>query len=404
MRILFLSYWGLEDPLTVSTVLPHIQVLQERADVEHVLLVTIERGAAALQPPAFRPSFAAGKVTFVPLCSPPGRNLLVTKTDDFLRFPRTLAHLVQQHRIELIVGRGAPAGALAYLVWQKTKTPFVVESFEPHADYMLESGVWQRYDPRYLFQRYWEGKQKQLARGLMPVAENYRQQLIQEGVAAQQIVTVPCSVNLGAFAYDAMAGQRVRQQLNFPAEAVVGIYVGKFGDIYYDAEAYELFRAAATHFGERFRLIVLTPNPLEEVRAKLAVVGLDSGRSFVTKAAHHEVPSYLSAADFAFAPIKPAECRRFCSPIKVGEYWANGLPVLLTEGVGDDSDIIKQEGGGAIFNLKHPSSVTESIAVIATLLSQPNYRAAVRELARRHRSPERVRQAYEALLPAAIQA
>ncbi|RTQ50611.1 glycosyltransferase [Hymenobacter gummosus] len=402
MRILFLSYWGLEDPLTTSTVLPHLQVLQERPDVESVLLVTVERGAAALNPAPFRPGFPASKISYVPLCSRPGRNVILTKTDDFIRFPRELAALVREHRIELVIGRGAPAGALAYLLWQKTKTPFVVESFEPHADYMLESGVWKSYDPRYLFQRHWETKQKQLARGLMPVAENYRQQLIKEGIAAGQIVTVPCSVNLNAFGYDPAAGQQVRQRLGFPADAIVGIYVGKFGDIYYNEEAYELFRAAAEYFGPSFRLIVLTPNPLDEVRGKLAAVGLGEGRSFVTKAAHHEVPGYLSAADFAFAPIKPADCRRFCSPIKVGEYWASGLPVVLTEGVGDDSDIIQREGGGAIFNLQRPASVAESIARVAELIRQPDYRSQVRELARHHRSPERVKQAYDALLPGAV--
>ena len=45
-----------------------------------------------------------------------------------------------------------------------------------------------------------------------------------------------------AFAYDATAGQRVRQRLGYAASApIVGIYVEKFGDIYYDEEAFELF-------------------------------------------------------------------------------------------------------------------------------------------------------------------
>lgn len=391
MHILFLSYWGLEDPLTISTVFPHLQILQQRADVDSVLLVTIERGGAA---PSFQLPFPAKKITYAPLVSVPGRNVLVTKTDDFLRFPQQLVQLSASHRSNFLLARGAPAGALAYLVWKRNKLPFYVESFEPHADYMLESGVWRWYDPRYLFQRHWERKQKELARGLMPVAENYRRQLIKEGVPAEQIVTVPCSVNLADFEYDASWRAQVRTQLGFPADAVVGIYVGKFGDIYYNQEAYDLFRAAAEHFSPAFRLIVLTPNPLDEVRARLAAVGLDSTRSFVTKAPHHEVPGYLSAADFAFAPIKPANCRQFCSPIKVGEYWASGLPVVLTEGVGDDSNIIEQEGGGAVFNVEQPTSIPAAIERVATILHQPNYRQQISQLAARHRSLDRARLAY----------
>ena len=393
MRILFLSYWGLEDPLTTSTVFPHLQLLLLRADVEHILLVTIERDG---KEPNFSPAFPTDKITFVPLLSAPGRNVLVTKTDDFLRFPKQLVRLAVEHRSDFVLARGAPAGALAYLVWKQNKLPFYVESFEPHADYMLESGVWQRFDPRYLFQRYWERKQKELAVGLMPVAENYRRQLIKEGVAAERIVTVPCSVNLADFGFDAQWRAEVRATLGFAPDAIVGIYVGKFGDIYYDEEAYALFQASARHFGPAFRLIVLTPNSLKEVRSRLAAVGLDDARSFVTKAPHQEVPGYLSAADFAFAPIKPAECRKFCSPIKVGEYWASGLPVVLTEGVGDDSDIIGRQGGGAIFNVEHPESIPRAIQKVADILRQPDYRQKISELALKYRSSDRARQAYSA--------
>lgn len=391
MRILFLSYWGLDDPLTISTVFPHLQLLQQRPDVESVLLVTIERTGVT---PVFAPAFSTAKLRFAPLVSAPGRNVLLTKTDDFLRFPQQLVKLAADHRSDFLLARGAPAGALAYLVWKQNKLPFYVESFEPHADYMLESGVWKSYDPRYLFQRYWEGKQKQLAQGLLPVAENYRQQLMREGVAADKIVTVPCSVDVAAFGYDESRRRRVRQQLGFAPDAPVGIYVGKFGDIYYDAEAFDLFKAAADHFGPTFRLIILTPNAQGEVLAKLAKVGFTEAQVFVTKAPHAEVPGYLSAADFAFAPIKPAPCRLFCSPIKVGEYWAAGLPVLLTEGVGDDSAIIRQEGGGAVFDLTQPATVPAAIVQVAKLLQTPGYRQQAVTLAQRHRSLERARQAY----------
>ena len=398
MRILFLGYWGLRDSLTTSTVFPHLRVLQERPDVAAIRFVTIERGAEAQAPLAFEPGFPADKISFEPLRSRPGRNVLLNKIEDFTRFPRELLRQVAEFKPDFILARGAPAGALAYLVWKKIRLPFYVESFEPHADYMLESGVWKAYDPRYLFERHWEKRMKQLAAGLMPVAENYRRQLIAEGVPAGRIVTVPCSVDAGAFAHNAAAGQRVRARLGIAAAATVGIYVGKFGDIYYDEEAFELFRAAAAHFGSGFRLIVLTPNAEADVRRKLAAVGLGPERAYVTKAPFAEVPDYLSAADFAFSPIRPAPCRLFCSAIKVGEYWASGLPVLLTPGVGDDSAIIEAEQGGAVFDLAQPGSVPAALVRLAALMQQPGIRARIHALAVRHRSPARVREAYAALL------
>lgn len=396
MRILFLSYWGFDDPLTTATVLPHLRILHEYSTIEAIRLVTIERDQAALQPPQLSLPFDHSKISFEPLLSPPGQSVLVTKTNDFLRFPRELITQAQTFGADLLIARGTPAGSLAYLVWQKSKLPFYVESYEPHAEYMRQAGVWRWYDPRYLFQQYWEIQQKKHATGIMPVAENYRRQLLIEGVPADRVITVPCSVNLQLFACQSEARIRVRATLQWPLNTIGGIYVGKFGGIYYDAEAFALFKQVADFFGPNFRLLLLTPTPVEEVRAKLIAANFDLARVVVKRVPFAEVPDYLSAADFAFGLHRPTP---YVSPVKVGEYWANGLPVLLTQGVGDDSGIITNEGGGAIFNLSRPDSIGKALSSIQNQLTDSSHRTRIRQLAERHRSVERAREAYAALIP-----
>lgn len=398
MRILFLSYWGFNDPLTTATVLPHLRLLQARPDVTAIRLVTVERGSDALQVPALILPFSNQKISFEPLLSPPGQGVLVTKTNDFRRFPRELAEQTRGFKANFILARGAPAGALAYLVQQQTGLPFYVESFEPHAEYMRKAGVWRWYDPRYIFQQYWENQQKRRAAGLMPVAENYRRQLMAEGVPAERIITVPCSVSLTDFAFDIEARARMRQQLALPVNALVGVYVGKFGGIYYDEEAFQLFRQTADFFGPGFRLLLLTPQAPAEVQAKLVAAGFNPAWAIVTRVPFAEVPAYLSVADFAYGLHRPTP---YVSPIKVGEYWANGLPVLLTAGVGDDSGIIAAEGGGAVFDLTQPGSVAQALHSIQAQLADPAHRKTIHALAARHRSVERAREAYESLLPTA---
>ncbi|MBD2721801.1 glycosyltransferase [Hymenobacter armeniacus] len=392
MRILFIGYWSLHEPLTISTIFPHLRLLQERDDVEHITLTTVERGVETQADLTLRLPFPNTKISFRPLLSREHKILLLNKVDDFVRFPRELAALAKAEGSTVLLARGAPAGALAYLAARRCGLPFYVESFEPHAEYMRNGGVWKPYDPRYLVQVYMEQQQKKNALGLMPVAEAHRRLLIAEGVPARQLVTVPCSVNMATFGFDAARRVRQRQALEYGNDAVVGIYVGKFGGIYYEDEAFDIFAQAAAHFGAAFRLIVLTAHPAAGVEARLAAAGLNPAHCLVKRAPHAEVPDYLAAADFAFLLSRPTPG---LSPIKVGEYWASGLPILLAEGVGDDSGIVEREGGGATFDLTQPESVKAALVRIEGLLQQTNHRADATALAVRHRSPERAREAYQ---------
>ena len=401
MRILFIGYWGFSDALTVSTIFPNLELLQQLAYVEHIVLATIERQAEAV-PAVFEVPFPAPKLSFRPLHSRPGQSLLLTKADDFWRFPQELAALMAAERLDTIIGHGAPGAALAYLVARRTSHPFYATMYEPHADYMRDAGVWRPFDPRYLVQRLLEKQVKRHAAGLIPAADAYNAQLRWEGVPAARLRTGPCMVRLATFRFDAAARLRIRQRLGFSAQAPVGVYLGKFGGLYYDQEAFDVFQEAAAQFGPEFCLLILTPDAAAQVQARLRAVGIPAARSYVAQVKHHEVPDFLSAADFAFATVKFAPSNRYRSLVKVAEYWACGLPVLLTEGVGDESEIIAQGQGGAIFNLARPASVGEGLQRIRAQLQLPDCRERTRQLAEHYRAPRRNRLAFEQLLgPAA---
>ena len=155
MNILYIGYWAFHDGLTSSTILPHLRLLAEFAEVKKVIFTSIERDKSMTH---FR--MHINKVEHVPLYSTSSTLTLLNKFYDFSVFPKKLAKVCKENKIDIIICRCSPAGALGYLVWKKTQIPFIVESFEPHADYMLELGVWKKWDPRFLLERYWEKKQK----------------------------------------------------------------------------------------------------------------------------------------------------------------------------------------------------------------------------------------------------
>jgi len=320
---------------------------------------------------------------------------LRAKWDDFSKIPKALIRLVRQEKIDFILCRAAPAGALGYLIWRKTKVPYAVESFEPHADYMLESGVWSRWDPRFLLERFWEARQKKTAKALMPVAEGYRQQLIVEGVPQERIFTQPCAVPSDQFWFRAEHVAPLRKQLGLTESNIVGIYVGKFGGLYLEEEAFRLFQSAFSTFGDDFFLILLSPNPADQIADFIHRFNLPAHRVLHTVVPHTDVPSYLHAADFAFATYKPSTTKRYLSPIKVGEYWASGLPVVITHGVGDESEIIPNEGGGTLY---HPENQDDTNIWSAIRQCMAQSKAHPIALAKKYRSLSRNREVYQQVL------
>lgn len=390
MNILFIGYWSFNEGLTQSTIIPHLSVLSDMDKVDRIIFISIERDGQ-IEP--FK--FSKPKLLHIPLYSKNIAIAVFNKTYDFLVFPKRLLKICLENRVDFIICRGAPAGALGYLLTRKLKIPFAVESFEPHAQYMLESGTWSSFDPRYIMQKYWEKQIKRNAAFLLPVAHNYRQKLTLEGVSEEKIILQPCEVQLDKFTINIEKRREIRQQLKFSNQDIVGIYVGKFGDIYWDRDAFMLFKKMQKYFGQKFRLMILSPQNKNGIKTQLESVHFSIESVTIFKSLPERVPDYLNGADFAFSLIKSTPHRKFCSPIKNGEYWACGLPVLIPDGIGDDSQILKETGLGVVMeDINHLEKYFPQLEK----LIHANKREEIRELAIKYRNPERTKDVYHRLI------
>ncbi len=389
--LLYLSTWALDDGLTHSTVFPHLEVLQTSTRFDRLFLITVEHEPGT----AFEPTFPASRIQHATMRRRSYRPAPLARMVEYLTWPAHIGRICRNNRVELILARGAPAGALAHLSQRHGGAPYIVESFEPHARYMLESGVWRRWDPRYLFQSRWERAQKRHATALLPVSEGYRRLLINEGVPPERILNLPCTVDTEQFRFSADSRKNTRRELSLNGDCLLGVYVGKFGDNYYGKEAFSVFGRFAEQL-PAFRMLVLTPMPAADVEALAREARFPVERLIVMASAHCDVPRYLCAGDVAFATSRPTPSRRFVSLVKVGEYWAAGLPVVITEGVGDDSDRIRAQSAGAVVTLES-ASLDEAVGRIQFLLREPGHRERIASLAGKYRSRGLVREAYAAL-------
>lgn len=404
MNVLYLSYWNLNDPLTVATVYPNLKVLNRFAWVKQIIFVNIEREAKD----TLEVGSGFEKVLYHPYVSKKQFGFFVEKLSDFIAGPEFLCELIGRYKIDVIIGRGAPAGALAYLTWRRIRIPFYVESFEPHADYMLESKVWRWYDPRFLLEKFFESRQKRYASGLMPVAENYTNKLINEGIRPEKVRTVPCGVDKILFGFSMEKRETTRRHLSIPGDTIVGIYAGKYGGLYLEEKAFEVYKAAFVFFKENFALILLTPEVYHTwIKQQILKYGLPETKVHVLSVQHDEVPQYLSASDFCFATYKPGKSKRYLSPVKIAEYWANGLPVLLTSGIGDETQIIQNSPqAGVLFD---PAGTREELVshfaeLKGKIGASRSFENEITQLVSRHRNAARTVGVYEYFLNGRVNA
>ena len=113
---------------------------------------------------------------------------------------------------------------------------------------------------------------------------------------------------------------------------------------------------------------------------------------------HSRVPDYMGLGDFAISPYKPVPSRKYSAPIKNSEYWALGLPVIITKNIADDSKIIKEEGIGAVIENLSNEDYLKAIVTIDQLLKEntlDQLYQKIRPIAEDQRNFSRVKSIYE---------
>ena len=389
--VLFLGFWGLDDPLTASSLLPGAHLFLNELGARRVVVATVERAA---KPPALR--LPEGMV-HLPLPASTLRSKALARAKDQMAMTAKLVATVKREHAGLIVARTSNAGSLAHWTARLTGVPYIVESFEPHAQYMADCGEWDPSGALYRATVRLEALQKRHALGLITVSHAYRERLVEEGVDPKRIEVAPCPVPFERFRPDPVARRTMRSRLDDP-DAIVGVYAGKFGGLYHRERAFELFSAVRTRIGDRFRLLLLTPAPHDPVRNGLAAAGFPLEHALIHSAPHAEMPASLSSADFAFAPYRKTPSCAFLSPVKIGEYWACGLPVMLTPGVGDDSGIIAGEPLSGVLHDPEEGDPAAAIDRLVAIVNDAGHVRACRALAERHRDIAHTLRAYAALL------
>jgi glycosyltransferase involved in cell wall biosynthesis len=167
------------------------------------------------------------------------------------------------------------------------------------------------------------------------------------GICSDQVSHVPCCVP--AVTYDAVARQSARRRLGVENRRVFA-YVGTITPYQSVGDGALRFVAIARKADERTHFLAVTSDP-QGMRELLRASDIPDEGATVLRVSHQDVAGNLVAADAGLLIREPTLVNRCSSPVKLGEYLASGLPVIISHGFGHLDNLIEHAGAGVTVEL-----------------------------------------------------
>ncbi len=401
MNILVITYWSFREPLIQAATLPYLEIISDLIGEDgHIHLHTLEKPDLRLSQHEFNAQQTKLNLQNITLLTQRYHRFGIRAMLAWLVNLIRLARYCRRHNIQVIHAFGSPAATSAHVLSKITKLPYIVDSYEPHAESMVENGSWRKGGFAHRVLSYFERVQTRSAKAVLATTDGMRAYAAQTYKHIPRVfVTRPACVNTSLFNPELHPIVK-RSELGITDDAIVCIYAGKIGGIYLDREIFDFFTICYQHWGKRFSVIMLTDAAPEVIEKLTEATQLPPGLIIQRQVPHNEVPSYLSLANFAINPVKPVPSKRYCTSIKDGEYWAMGLPVVIPTNISDDSDLIREAEIGAVLDHLSTEQYKRAVEEIDRLI-EPSRRQAektrIAQIAEQFRGMHIARAAYAKL-------
>ncbi|MBN1472267.1 MAG: hypothetical protein JW925_10840 [Syntrophaceae bacterium] len=174
-----------------------------------------------------------------------------------------------------------------------------------------------------------------------------------------KIYAVPGAADENIFYYDSALRAKQRKELGLGLKRII-IYTGRLKSKYHKKESIFEFAAKFVGLDPSNYFICLTPD--ENIAKELTKSRLISEDKILIKSInnHAEINQFLNAADIGIILRDDVATNQVASPTKLAEYLLAGLPVLVSEHIGDYSDFIRANDLGMVVN----NDIAEMILVI----------------------------------------
>jgi|HubBroStandDraft_6_1064221.scaffolds.fasta_scaffold18528_3 glycosyltransferase involved in cell wall biosynthesis len=376
-RVLYVVYWGALEPLGRSLVLPAVGKLSGLG--ANLTLVTFEKPsdlADVEEVLAVRTFLEDLGVQWIPLGYHKRPKIPATAFDVVHGWAKCIFFALRS-RPDIVHARTFVGGLIGAVVARVFSAKLIYHNEGFYPDEQVDGGTWRAGSAPHLIAKFVEQGMYNRADGIIAMS-NRAVDVIQAFPTVRRrrtpVIVVPSCVDLDHFHCQPTGPDARNSELRL-------VYVGSVGGRYI-LDRIGRFVAIAAEMVNGVKLRVLTGSEPRLVASMLESGGLDRSLWSLDSVGRDGMPFELSRQDAGFSFLTRGLSEHGCSPTKIGEYWAMGLPVITTPNVSDTDEIIRGERVGVIVRDHSDVSYRDAVADLLALLEDPQ-------------TPERCRRAAE---------
>ena len=357
--IFIFAYYSYADPLFQSAILPYFIGLNKMESNLRFVLLTFEQEQFQLskeKTEEVKNELLNENIIWYSTKWHSGRFKFLKKTYDILQSFLFSSFIILRYRVDKIYSEAFPGAVMSHWLSRLFRKQHLIHSFEPHTQYMLEAGVWNENSWEVKLLKKYEIKVAKSASHILTATQEMIQRLQNLNTSAK-LIKAPSCVDTDLFKFSSKDRRKIRDQLGIGENDIVIIYLGKFGGMYMEEEIFSFFQELQKNQKLSFRFIILTGDDRMKLSSYISKFNLSEDKVYINKVSRDQVPGYLSASDYGFVAVRQYPGKRFCSPIKDGEYWSCGLPIIIPKGISDDYVYADREGIGIVIDDMSSTSI-----------------------------------------------
>lgn len=273
-----------------------------------------------------------------------------------------------------------------------------VYSYEPHAEFQVELGLWKKTSMKFKILNYFEQKAAKKAK-LIFTGTKHGVELVKSISPNTPVYRLPTSVDENDFYYRKEEAVQWRLDQGIANRKTV-LYIGKFGDLYYEPNTLIDFYETLYQLDKSYYFIIVTSFDLQTIKKLILASSIPEDCFYLDqKISYEKVKILISASDLGMSIVPPLENQKYRSPTKVAEYLLCGLPYLTCKGVSEDDEIATLYNVGIVINdMSADYALITHEAINNWCSERDNIREKCREVGKLYRGKKNVDIAFEKYL------